>query len=154
MRRCDMSIMTVIRIHVRTDQTQAQPAVLKAASLSLQSIGFRVTDLTLKATSPRIVAEDNGGRAFVVEAMPDGRFRAEVLGTADGSCVRIMREFVEGLRRQGIDVHVEEQRWTAGVPSTDTGRAWGRRRSAPTTAAPTGSRPGPRRKTRTIRIGG
>jgi hypothetical protein len=149
-----MSIATVFRIFVRTAQSQAQPAVLKAASLSLQSIGFRVTDLTLQATSPRIVAEDNGGRAFVVEAMPDGRFRAEVLGTADGSCVRIMREFVEGLRRQGMDVHVEEERWTAGVPATDSGRAWARRRSAPTAAAPSGSRPGPRRKTRTVRIGG
>jgi len=150
-----MSIATVFRIFVRTAQSQAQPAVLKAASLSLRSIGFRVTDLTLKATSPRIVAEDNGGRAFVVEAMPDGRFRAEVLGTADGSCVRIMREFVEGLRRQGMDVHVEEERWTAGVPATDSGRAWAaRRRSAPTAAAPSGSRPGPRRKNRTVRVGG
>jgi len=156
-----MSITTVLRISirtaqliaqtVRTAQTAVQPAqqvmaLQEAVRRSLETIGFRVTPLSLKAKTLRIVAEDNGGRAFVVEGTPDGHLRAEILGTADGSCVQIMEEFLKDLRRQGLDVQVVTEEWTAGIPQTETGRAWTQQRSAARVSSSGSLRRGPRRK--------
>jgi len=134
-----MSITTVIRVSARalrlevtgaatpTAASLTVPETAKVVARTLEGIGFR----TLRQPAPdRIVGEDAAGRALVAEVRPDGRIQAEVLGAADASCVRVMEAFLEGLRREGLDVAVEEQRWTGGVPQTNAGRAWVRQRYA------------------------
>jgi hypothetical protein len=128
--------------------------VTGAAMRTCKAIGF---DRVEKMADGRVVAEDSGGRALVVEVNSNGCLKAEVLGVADGSCRRILDAFIQALGKEGVNVRVENRRWTGGAPQLATGWKWVKRRVTPSRIRSQSqqktSRVGPRPKART-NIGG
>lgn len=99
-------------------------SLTEAATRACRGIGFD----RVKVSGTRLQAEDGSGRALVVEVEPDGSLRAEVLGTADPSCHRVIDDFLRALRNQGVAFADPNRRPTGGIPVTESGRTWVRHR--------------------------
>jgi hypothetical protein len=123
-----------------------------------RTIGFdRVSVRDDRRGGVRVIAEDPNGRALVTEVNPHGHVRTEVLGVSDATCHRIMEDFMQALRKEGLEFRIEDRRWTGGIPQTDAGVEWACRstRAEPHEAVGASQEARPRRRPNRpkIRIG-
>lgn len=110
---------------VRAAHARAFVQSLTAAAVqACRGIGFD----RVEVLGNRIQAQDGSGRALVVEVEPEGVLRAEVLGTADPSCHQVIDGFLRGLQENGVEFRDPRREPTAGMPATEAGREWVRRR--------------------------
>jgi len=111
----------VRQAHARTFHEALQHALQRAC----RATGFD----RIQVGAGRIEAEDGSGRVLVVEVGVGGVVQAELLGIADGSCHRILSQWLEALRREGVIWEdAVERRWTGGRPQTSAAWSWVGRR--------------------------